>query len=200
MVTVEHPLLPIPGLYRSWKGHVVNVEGPCRSATGEHGVVYTFMSGLRTGRREWRSLSDWNQRPIGPSGPPRFRRLSTLSQTVPDTISEVLTVFSGIWPDAQADVCCIAEHDTPGACYPAEADGAARVVIRADLTLAEAIEVLLHELAHVVSLDEVEHHGPLFYRQLHTLQEAWGKRVTELGKIPGLRIFRPNKEKETICQ
>jgi len=175
-----------PGLYQNWKGYLIFVTG-LEQRDGVDGVRYTFATGERTGRSEWRELSDFRKHPIGPHGPPRYRPYAQAARIVADPVTEILAVFSELYPDHDCEVAWVADLDCPGSCYFGE--GWTRVVLRTDLTLAETISVLLHEMAHVATLHEPEDHGPLFYEALEKLDNAWTDRARQLARHPGITIL-----------
>lgn len=185
-------LMITPGLYQSWKSYQVFVEGAVRSADGEPGLIYTFTSGPRAGEREWRSERDWNSRPGGTDGPLRFRPVSSIVRPNLEPMSFALDVFREFWPDAPVEVAWVPGHDCPGSCYFVEGRPPF-VAIGMNLPMEQAIGVLLHELAHVVTGHEADHHGPEFDAALSRLTAAYEARVAAFSKIPGF-VVQNNKE------
>lgn len=183
--SLEQPPLPRPGLYQNWKGYLIFVTGH-EEQRGLDGVRYTFLTGERAGTTEWRSLADFRRHPIGPEGPPRYRPFFQSARIVADPVTEVLSLFSQIYPEQDCEVVWLEDLDVHGACY--FGSGWTRVAIRTDLTLMQTIHVLLHELAHVVTTHEADDHGPLFYACLENLENAWVERAKQLSRMPGLKL------------
>ena len=172
-------------LYRNWKGYLVWAER-CRNADGGDGYASLILTGPRAGEREWRSARSWDSSPHVAPGLPRY-------EPVPDPIPwcplvQALAVFRELYPAAPAvPVVWDPEHEGLGSCFYA-GGRATTILINPRLSLLEAAEVLIHELAHVIvdPTVEADEHGPQFVACHARLLAAYELRNQLKSKIPGM--------------
>lgn len=191
------------GLYRNWKGYLLWAE-PCRNAdSGQPGCLIQILTGPRAGEREWRSARDWERSPNLAPGLPRYEPVADPLPWCP--IVQAQAVFREEFPAAPAvPILWDPEHDCPGACYYRR-DGRAEVILLDPrLSLVEATNVLLHELAHVIAdrTVETEEHGPIFEQCHARLMAAYEVRSRLKSQIPGMawitgEVEHASAEKQT---
>lgn len=168
-------------------GELVNSE------TAQPGVSYLHVTGRRTGLAEWMPLQHWHSRPRG-DGPRRWTPCASPCRVSFSPVDIALDVFRELHPDAAVDVVWYAGHDTPGATYYHEGEPPV-IALSLELTISEAVEVLLHELAHAVTGHESADHGPEFEAVLAALTEAYERQTETLCKLPGFRLIQKGQEK-----